>query len=325
MTGRFKSKGRSDTTGFVVAEGTVPVDQTPLSKKRKSDHSDVDQVRKRVKRFGNDPGRSQGPQGLIWDGENYSCAYDSVLTVLLSIWSQDPTGWKMRFKDMNRVMNVLASGFYQAKEGRTTLETARNKVRYLLHQRNPVIFPYGQTGTPVSEMSEQLLRSDNIIASNWICCVECGHEYNLNKDLQTCVLQCYDQGITTSACLQKRFQEHFPRRKCVHCGGALNKIMRFDVMPKVLVFSISQGSIEVSKKLSFRDGDSLVVFGLKGVVYHGDFHYTARVCTDGSVWFHDGMVSGRECTYEKKLTEFTGLELSTCEAKSATLVLYAQN
>ena len=322
---KFKSKGRSDTTGFVVAEGTVPVDQTPLSKKRKSDHSDVDQVRKRVKRFGNDPGRSQGPQGLIWDGENYSCAYDSVLTVLLSIWSQDPTGWKMRFKDMNRVMNVLASGFYQAKEGRTTLETARNKVRYLLHQRNPVIFPYGQTGTPVSEMSEQLLRSDNIIASNWICCVECGHEDNLNKDLQTCVLQCYDQGITTSACLQKRFQEHFPRRKCVHCGGALNKIMRFDVMPKVLVFSISQGSIEVSKKISFCDGDSLVVFGLKGVVYHGDFHYTARVCTDGSVWFHDGMVSGRECTYEKKLTEFTGLELSTCKAKSATLVLYAQN
>ena len=46
-----------------------------------------------------------------------------------------------------------------------TLESARNKVRHLLHQRNPTLFPYGQAGTSISEMIEQLLRSDNIIAS----------------------------------------------------------------------------------------------------------------------------------------------------------------
>jgi hypothetical protein len=100
--------------------------------------------------------------------------------------------------------------------------------------------------------------------------------------------------------------------------------MRFDLIPKILVFSVSEQSIQVSKKISFRDGDSLVVFGLKGIVYYGDFHYTARVCTGGSVWFNDGMVSGRECTYEKRLTEFTGSDLSSCNGKSASLVLYAQ-
>ena len=56
---------------------------------------------------------------------------------------------------------------------------------------------------------------------------------------------------------------------------ALNKVMHFDVIPKVLVFSVSEPSIQVSKKISFHDGGSLVVFGLKGVVYYGDFHYTA--------------------------------------------------
>jgi len=25
------------------------------------------------------------------DSENYSCAYDSVMTILLSVWSEDPT------------------------------------------------------------------------------------------------------------------------------------------------------------------------------------------------------------------------------------------
>jgi len=158
----------------------------------------------------------------------------------------------------------LATGFHKANEGQMTLEVARNNVRRLQHRRNPTLFPNGQVGTAVSEMSEQLLRSDNVIASNWIHCVGCGHEDNLNRDLQTCVLQCSDQNVTTSACLQKIFQEHYPRRKCEQCDGALNKVMRFDVIPKVLVFSISEPSIQVSKKISFRDDGSLVVFGLKG-------------------------------------------------------------
>jgi len=100
--------------------------------------------------------------------------------------------------------------------------------------------------------------------------------------------------------------------------------MRFDAIPKVLVLAVSDASVKVSKKISFHDGESLVVFGLKGIVYFGDFHYTARVCTEGSVWFHDGMVTGRRSTYEKKLSEFNDADLSTCNDKTVSLVIYAQ-
>ena len=41
--------------------------------------------------------------------------------------------------------------------------------------------------------------------------------------------------------------------------------MRFDIMPNVLVFSVSEPSIQVSKKVSFHDGDSLMVLVLKGL------------------------------------------------------------
>ena len=44
-------------------------------------------------------------------------------------------------------MNVLASGFYRASQDQGTLESARNKVRHLLHQRSPDLFPYGYAGT----------------------------------------------------------------------------------------------------------------------------------------------------------------------------------
>jgi hypothetical protein len=80
-----------------------------------------------------------------------------------------------------------------------------------------------------------------------------------------------------------------------------------------------------SKKISFCDGDSRVVFYLKGIIYFGVFHFTAHVCAGGSVWFHDGMTTGRGCTFEKNLSKFTDSELSVCNGKCLTLVVYAQN
>jgi len=189
----------------------------------------------------------------------------------------------------------------------------------------PGLFPYGQVGTSVNELAKQLLRSDNIIASAWQQCVGCEDESNLHNDLQTCVIQCdYDRDCTTSVCLQKRFRERHFRRRCAQCDGEIDNIMCFDVIPKIIVFAVSDASIRVSKKISFHDDGSMVVFNLKGVVYFGDFHYTARVCTGGSVWFHDGMATGRGCTYEKKLSEFTDEDLSTCNGKTMSLVFYAQ-
>jgi hypothetical protein len=41
---------------------------------------------------------SSSPAGLIWDGDNYSCAYDSLFTVLYEIWSNDTKVWTRRFK-----------------------------------------------------------------------------------------------------------------------------------------------------------------------------------------------------------------------------------
>jgi hypothetical protein len=51
---------------------------------------------------------------------------------------------------------------------------------------------------------------------------------------------------------------------------------------------------------------------LKGLVYHGAFHFTCCIVTnDGSVWFHDGQL-GSNCQYEKNLNDFDEIELHTC-------------
>lgn len=318
---QFKSK-KSDLVKFVPAKGSAP-----LTLKRKLDEETMitSNNSKKMKMANGDSVDADSPLGLVWDSDNYSCAYDALFTILLSIWSQNPSKWKTQFKDMNRIMNVLATGFYKASQNKGTLESSRNKVRHLLHQRSPDLFPYGQKGTPITEMSEHLLRSDNVIASTWLRCVDCHEEINRCRDLQTCVIECIGASdCTTAMCLQKRFIDRHPRRTCSTCNGKMDQITQFEIVPKVIVFAVDNASVKVSKKICFLEDEKQVVFGLKGVIYTGDFHFTSRVFSNGVVWFHDGMTTGRHCKYEGKLADFSDSELSSCNGKTLSLVVYAQ-
>jgi len=319
---QFKIK-KSNITNFVPAEGSVPV---ILKRKLDDDDENLPVLKKtKIMTVAVNDDQGQGPLGLIWDGENYSCAYDAVFTILLAIWTQNPSKWKAQFKDMNRIMNVLASGFHRVGQNQGTLESVRDKVRHLLHQRKPDVFLYGHAGTPAIEMAEQLLRSDHVIASSWLKCVDCKESDNRNADLQTCVIHCSDAiNCTIAMCLQKKFIDRHPRRRCTHCNGEVDQITRFETIPKVLAFAVDDASVIVSKKISMYDGETRLVFGLKGVVYAGDFHYISRVCVDGAVWLHDGMVTGKNCKYEGKLSAFNDSDLSTCNGKVLSLVIYSQ-
>ena len=65
---------------FVAAKGSVPVKS---GKKRKLEAEDMNVNDQKTKAaqiiIASDD--SSSPSGLIWDGDNYSCAYDSLLTV----------------------------------------------------------------------------------------------------------------------------------------------------------------------------------------------------------------------------------------------------
>ena len=37
-----------------------------------------------------------------------------------------------------------------------------------------------------------------------------------------------------------------------------------------------------------------------------------------------GMTAGKQCTYEKKLSDFTDFELTTCQDKTVSQVIYTQ-
>jgi hypothetical protein len=49
--------------------------------------------------------------GLIWDRENWSYAYDSVLVIVYYLWQDKPDQWSVIFEKTNSHLTFLSHGF----------------------------------------------------------------------------------------------------------------------------------------------------------------------------------------------------------------------
>ena len=68
---------------------------------------------------------------MIHDGNNYSCAYDALFTILFNIWATNPEKWKKKFQHSNLYLSTLHDGFQEYLRGLSTLEAARDGVQAL--------------------------------------------------------------------------------------------------------------------------------------------------------------------------------------------------
>ena len=89
-------------TSFVPAQGSRPVTVSTTTQheikvrdKRKR-HNEDEVISKRAVRKAKSSQAPPGQQfiGIPWDSVNYSCAYDSLLTILLSVYTECQQNWK---------------------------------------------------------------------------------------------------------------------------------------------------------------------------------------------------------------------------------------
>jgi hypothetical protein len=98
---------------------------------------DGDIPAKKQKNMTNSPDEMAGPVGFQWDGQNYSCAYDSLFSIFYVIWKDDPKGWSGRFKQINsRFLGSLGKGFEKVLQKKASLEEVRDIIRQKLHTMN---------------------------------------------------------------------------------------------------------------------------------------------------------------------------------------------
>jgi len=103
----------------------------------------------------------------------------SYLQILFSISTENPQYWRIKFQDINNILNLLTRAPYQANIQATTLETAWDTVRHSLYQKCPNYFPYGQNRTSISDLANFLFKPNKTLALSIIKCVG----YNNKTDI----------------------------------------------------------------------------------------------------------------------------------------------
>jgi hypothetical protein len=80
-----------------------------------------------------------------------------------------------------------------------------------------------------------------------------------------------------------------------------------------------------SIKIYYGDNKPTVLF-LKGIIYFGASHFTARILDRNSdVWYYDSTSNNGKSVKEKKFAQFTTLQLTQCHMRNASCIIYAKN
>ncbi|KAJ7281249.1 hypothetical protein C8J57DRAFT_1056666, partial [Mycena rebaudengoi] len=245
--------------------------------------------------------------GLVWDNNNFSCAYDSFFTVLWSLWQEAPVVHTPALSELSSEMSVLVRGFDQVLRGLQSLESVRDDVRTLLHATSPRLFPMGHQYASVSDVAASML-SRHTYGSATVCCELCG--YQLEGVIGTFFLH-LTMGCNVVSTVKSWLQSHLQKRVqyCPRCLAEDNINLRMlrtttvDSVPPLLFLSIPSTSVySLDPILDIVSGSRPVRMSLRGVIYLGGNHFTARLISgNGDVRFHDGITTGRRTVYEGNL------------------------
>src|SRR5882672_3508630 len=126
-------------TSFVPAKGSVPVNM-----KCKSANEETSETSKKQRTLTSHDTSAYSPVGLLWDGDDYSCAYDTLITVLYDTWTNNTDQWTKIFYSINQEhLKPLVSGFKKYLMGvdDISLEDVRDVLRKRLHTKHPIEFP----------------------------------------------------------------------------------------------------------------------------------------------------------------------------------------
>jgi len=206
-----------------------------------------------------------------------------------------------------------------------TIEQVRNNWRTMLYNRSHTEYPRGAAFISVANLATELFRVDSMVSSSQNSCTGCEYAENPVDDRLGYVV--HADGITTnstmewvnSMCLKTR-------RACPQCRSTMNQIFFYKDVPSVLVLEYPFQNIVTSHRLEFRSDTRMNTLVLRGIVYHGDNHFTSRIVSlDNQVWYHDGMTTGRLCASDGLLNDLCDNDLRMCREKNLVLAVYAQS
>jgi hypothetical protein len=254
LNSNLKSSTSSTPNFFAAAKGSKPPQHKTVEytgTKRKADNQNELHAIKKSKTFHNPcenttkqknekesdrPNKKQrlitfdeddAPSGTQWDGENYSCAYNALFTILFSLWVSKPKKWKKIFKESNQYLSALHGGFQKYLSGVSTLEAARDDVRTLLHDNDPVLCPSGHSGCSVSALATQMFYPVFKVPQLHLKCSNCNHTIIINSNHIGRLMHVAHNATGSIAQILENYMCHQSQQVCSNCNPPLETRIHF--------------------------------------------------------------------------------------------------
>ena len=235
----------------------------------------------------------------MWDSNDYSCAYDTLFSCLFDMWDEFRPLWTERFGSLGLCSSKLAAEFDSVHGGKQALDTARDNVRALLTRRDPQHFPRGRSLTALDRLTTSMFG-----ANSWgvlkTMCTNCSAQHRPDGDL-TCNLSVTHNNQLIDKHKTKYSLSHWLKAqrvstgdyKCRSCERNTVAQTVFLKAPPLLFIHLPVHAINIDAHIEVRVKDTPVPYLLRGVIYLGGNHFTARIIRrNGQSWYHDGQLHG---------------------------------
>jgi hypothetical protein len=231
-----------------------------------------------------------------------------------AIWNKS-----RRLADVSDNLDVLCAGFKSNLSNDMSLEYARNTVRDNMRRTNPSNHPIGSTLTAISHVITGIAPFRSC-GTSILACETCNYR-QANPLLHfaeyvalTCTGRFHDnseQASLVSDLLgwQLNNRQRRSNSNCPEClqRQHISKLclnISFDRLPYLMVIEFSSPRYVIDHDIHLIDTHPPEFFKLAGVIYGGQSHFVCRIIDAlGTIWYHDGMVTGSACQKESTLTD----------------------
>ncbi|KAI9060905.1 hypothetical protein FKP32DRAFT_1577011 [Trametes sanguinea] len=279
--------------------------------------------------------RSPPRIGLRWDAMDWSCAYDSVLTIVWNLKVDLGNAWLQSLHSLSVASALLVTRFVALPTEAVALEPVRNTLRDLLSMMDPTAFPRkGETMASVSDLALALFHCSAPCGVSEALCTICHTCFSHPTDLCTSYVWTVLPDIVRrvpseramvpmQAVIDILISAGYPVR-CRACRNACDVTSTFHTAPPIVCIDVGNvDGLRADDTLHFPVAGADTCWKLRGVIYHGFQHFTARyIAEDDSVWYHDGASTGQYCIREAGTTR--ELDLFVARNRRACHYLYTQ-
>jgi hypothetical protein len=335
LSGRPRTNGTHNGSDYHTPQGISITDGRVESCKRPWGDGPYNDARP-VKRPRTSQNRAtQGPalilQGCTWDPKDWSCAYDTYLTILKFIFVDTPEVWATDISQYSSYMATIHEAFSSDSSGKVPLNRIRNKLRKSFWAVDPISFPRGTAGTHVYSLVQAIHGMTVEGTGQQASIITCANCYQQSAgsphesfDKYIAVQHDLDQESLKLSSYISKLQN--PHGACQICRGNLYLNNNFRAL---ICVQLPRTPVESASEALFIDPSFEIAnhqYRLSSVVYsgEGDTHFEGRMVDKfDRVYRYDGMKAGGKVTYEFNLNNDQSVrQLNSLNHRTAALALY---